>query len=125
MQDQAQWKKDNIEKTRSYSREWGRKHPENSHKHKLKNRYGLSLDEYNQKLNLQNGLCAICGQPETKVGRGRVQHLSVDHCHKTGMNRGLLCDQCNKTLGNMRDDISLLYKAIEYLKIWGGLDGLV
>jgi hypothetical protein len=106
------------EKIRTYSREWARKHPENSHKHKLKNRYGLTLAEYKIKLESQNGLCAICNKPETKKMKGKVQYLAVDHCHNTGLTRGLLCDSCNRTLGNMSDDISLLNNAILYLKKW-------
>jgi len=58
----------------------------------------------------QNNLCAICGSPPPK---GRRLHL--DHCHETGQVRGLLCHHCNVALGFVKDDISILESAIEYL----------
>ena len=58
----------------------------------------------------QNGLCAICKQPEL----GRL--LSVDHCHSTGQVRALLCLKCNVGLGNFGDDQNLLLQAAEYLR---------
>ena len=69
-------------------------------------RYGISLEEYNQLYAMQNGLCKICEQQKD---------LHVDHDHKTGVVRGLLCTDCNKGLGLMRDDIIILSNAIKYL----------
>ena len=76
-------------------------------------RYGISLEEYNKKLSDQNFCCAICGEPETKT-----QHLSVDHDHSSGVNRGLLCDRCNRSLGGFRDSEKILVKAVEYVRIF-------
>ena len=64
----------------------------------------------------QNGVCAICGKPETKVQYGKIQPLTVDHNHETGKVRGLLCFNCNIAIGKLKDDIVLLEKAIDYLK---------
>jgi hypothetical protein len=72
--------------------------------------YGLTVAEYDEMFRKQNGVCAIC-----KSGN-KGRRLCVDHDHKTGRVRGLLCNPCNWALGHMRDDTSLLEKAIEYLK---------
>ena len=59
----------------------------------------------------QNNKCKICEKEESANRR-----LAIDHCHKTGIIRGMLCTNCNLGIGNLQDNISLLYKAIEYLK---------
>jgi hypothetical protein len=79
---------------------------------KLKKAYGISLEEYNKMFDEQNGCCAICGDHQSSMTRS----LSVDHCHKTGTIRGLLCKNCNTSLGQFKDSIELLLKAIEYLR---------
>ncbi len=63
----------------------------------------------------QDNLCAICNKPETQVRQGLVIKLAVDHCHKTGIVRGLLCTKCNKGLGMFLDNSDNLIKASEYL----------
>lgn len=70
----------------------------------LRRKYGLTGDEYDRLLAAQGGLCAICRQPERLMGRGRVRRLAVDHDHRTGRVRGLLCASCNTILGHLRDD---------------------
>ena len=62
----------------------------------LKCRYGIDLKQYEKLLQEQGGLCAICGSPPPNSYKKR---LSVDHDHKTGEIRGLLCTKCNVTLG--------------------------
>ena len=73
--------------------------------------YGIGLVEYTQMLEVQGGVCAICGCP---CATGR--RLAVDHCHTTGKVRGLLCGNCNKGLGSFKDDPRLIRKAIDYLE---------
>src|SRR5579859_3784018 len=74
--------------------------------------YGLTPEEYDVLIKLQSGLCAICDKPETKIVNGTLSLLSVDHCHKTGKNRQLLCSQCNLMLGNANDDPEILRRGI-------------
>jgi hypothetical protein len=74
----------------------------------LKQKYGLSLAEYDTMMNEQNGGCAICG--------ANTNRLHVDHNHKTGKLRGLLCSNCNTSLGKFKDDVQILKKAITYIK---------
>lgn len=73
--------------------------------------YGITWDEYELLLACQDDRCAICG------GRPRKNLLAVDHDHKTGEIRGLLCSRCNhKLLGAANDDPVRLRKAADYLE---------
>lgn len=78
--------------------------------------YGLTVEEYDTLLQKQEGLCAICGRPETRQMRGIKTALVVDHNHQTGQVRGLLCHACNVGIGLLHDDIKLLQKALNYLR---------
>lgn len=79
-------------------------------------RFRIRLAEYNVILNKQNGLCAICNQKETSKDKFGTRMLAVDHNHKTGKVRGLLCYRCNTGIGRFNDDIKLLKNSINYLK---------
>lgn len=81
-----------------------------SRRHTLK-KYGLTEDTYAELLEQQGGVCAICSRPEQESDR----LLSVDHCHKTGAVRGLLCNPCNRAIGQLGDNLELLSKAHDYL----------
>lgn len=83
---------------------------------------GLSLEERYAMYAEQNGRCAICKVEGARFGEGtRSTTLALDHDHKTGEIRHLLCIKCNRGLGLFRDDAALLIRAAEYLK--GELDG--
>lgn len=75
--------------------------------------YGLTLDDYKELQKKQNGKCAICG---AEIGNSEGDRLYVDHNHKTGKVRGILCSNCNIGIGKFHDNISLLKRAIEYLE---------
>lgn len=92
-----------------------RKNPEQLKNEKLKQTFGIDLDEYKAMLLAQDGVCAICGKPETLTYRGKLRHLSVDHNHKTEQVRGLLCNDCNVALGWFHEDVQVLKNAIRYL----------
>ena len=79
--------------------------------YQLKHKFGISLEHYNELLNNQNNSCKIC---RTQCKTGRM--LAVDHNHKTGNIRGLLCSCCNRALGLLQDDVHLLEESIKYLK---------
>jgi hypothetical protein len=78
----------------------------------------ITLEQYKKMVAEQGNKCAICGQEETckDPKHNRIRRLSIDHCHKTGRARALLCHNCNLTIGRYKDDISLMEKAIEYVK---------
>ena len=65
----------------------------------------------------QGGVCAVCRKPETarNYRTGGTLALAVDHCHETGVVRGLLCGNCNKGIGGLMHDRELLLAAINYL----------
>ena len=84
----------------------------------LKKVYGISIEDYKQLFKKQNGVCAICNEPETQVHNKtkQVLNLCVDHDHDTGFVRGLLCKKCNMALGLLQDSSELLQTATNYLK---------
>lgn len=103
---------------------WARKwkdartrNPDLEYDRNLQRSFGIGLDEYLQKFQNQNGVCAICNLPETAVnGHSKiVRRLAVDHCHTTGKIRDLLCSRCNTTLGKLNEDLELLEKIKQYI----------
>jgi len=78
---------------------------------KLK-QYNLLPEEYLKLKKEQNYKCKICFKSEEENGKA----LAIDHCHKTSKVRGLLCDNCNRGIGHLQDDINILESAIKYLK---------
>ncbi|MFE0101218.1 endonuclease VII domain-containing protein [Streptomyces sp. NPDC059009] len=72
--------------------------------------YGLAPGDYEKLRYLQSGRCALC-----RRANGATIRLSVDHDHKSGAVRGLLCRPCNSILGHGRDDIQFFQRAIGYL----------
>jgi hypothetical protein len=84
--------------------------------HQLK-KFGLTKEKYNVILKQQNNACAICNTKTSQVSKNNtICRLAVDHDHKTGKVRGLLCGSCNRALGLLKDSISNLQNAISYLK---------
>lgn len=85
-------------------------------------KFGLTPDQYREMLESQNGACAICEKPEKVVDprNGRIKALAVDHDHSTGAIRGLLCQNCNKGIGNLGDSVETLIAAAAYLAARGG-----
>ncbi len=77
----------------------------------LKRAYGITLEDYKARLSSQNGVCLICLKDEKQTFR----QLAVDHDHITGMVRGLLCHDCNRAIGFLKDDVEYLKRAIRYL----------
>lgn len=126
------WRAANLESVRKRSREWAQanydsktgqektrrwreKNPEKAAYADKKSRlkpYKLTPEEYDAKLQEQNGVCAICKKLDDRA-------LGVDHKHLTGLNRGLLCRRCNLGLEHFCESVTALESAIEYLKKWG------
>jgi hypothetical protein len=72
-------------------------------------KYGMSVEDYEQRLLEQGGVCQICSKNNDS------QRLAVDHCHINGRVRGLLCHRCNRALGYLGDNKELLLKCVAYL----------
>lgn len=79
---------------------------------KLLKKYNLTLEDYNRMVIKQKGSCAGCNRHQDEF----KNLLSVDHNHKTGKVRGLLCQPCNLVLGNAFDNVKILEQLIKYLK---------
>ena len=84
----------------------------------LVRKYGITLEEYNRRFREQKGVCAICGKEESTRRRKispENERLAVDHCHETGVVRGLLCFKCNTAIGSLGDTQDQIMKVINYL----------
>jgi hypothetical protein len=113
------------EQRHAYNKEWRKRNPSYKQRNPEKDvmvkrwrksnlkKFGLDIEKYNAILEQQDYKCAICGIEINKLKR----NLAIDHDHKTGKVRGLLCFRCNVTLGRFDDDIELFNKIINYLKL--------
>lgn len=108
----ALWRKAHPKVVKERWEKWANENKEKIKDSKLKRLYGLSVKSYKLLLLRQSKRCAICNRHENFVYRGK---LDIDHCHKTGKVRGLLCSSCNNILGRCKDSIHVLKMAIKYL----------
>lgn len=110
----AEYRKNNLEKINEYQKrykyEW--KISGKYRKYELMKSYGITPEYYDEILEKQNFCCAICRIEESKCPR----RLFVDHNHKNGKVRGLLCITCNFLLGYSKDDIEILFNAVSYIQ---------
>lgn len=109
------WRKANPEKYTAYREENKDKIRAQARARILKQRYGITVEQYDLMLLAQEGKCFICREPPNEENT-RNGFFPVDHDHATGENRGLLCELCNKGLGLFKDDINRLERAAEYLR---------
>lgn len=130
------WRLKNIEKARTlgrisdrkrnatperkaWAKEWRRRNADKVDVQKLRarcKRYGISMPDYLAAITRQNSCCICCGEP-FKPGEKRQAY--IDHDHKTGKLRDILCIGCNTGLGCFKDSPDLLRKAIQYLSRHG------
>jgi len=89
------------EKYRKYAIDWNRRQ-----------RYGLELGEYDAMMEACGGRCEACGGGPVN----NFKSLDVDHCHRTGLVRGLLCQNCNRALGHVDDSVGRLLALVDYLR---------
>ena len=101
----------NREKTMKQTLEYERNNREQRYGYTLKRNYGMTLVDYQTMLSNQDSRCLGCSRHESDLKR----RLFVDHDHKTGKVRGLLCDACNKALGDVGDNTEILGNLIKYL----------
>lgn len=123
----------NLERYRAYNQRYREDFPERciqSNEQKrvqwLKARFGMTLEQYQERLEAQGGVCALCARAEVAVTRdGKPRALSVDHDHSCCPDRGrscgrcvrgLLCHSCNLSLGKFQDDPELLDRAAAYIR---------
>lgn len=114
------WK---LDRKRQYERAVSRIGLDNLNEMKKAQKRGITVEKLRGMISEQNNLCAICNQPETRIfnkkgmheGGMKIAQLCIDHDHETGFVRGLLCHDCNIALGKMKDDVTRLQSAINYL----------
>ena len=92
-------------------KEWRTRFPYKQKWIRIKLLYGMTEADYEEILQEQQQRCAICRE---ELQTGKSTH--IDHCHKTGRVRGILCNGCNVALGYIKEDISLLRRIEEYLQ---------
>ena len=107
------WK--DPEKTRARERSHYADNKAQHRRNRLKRLFQISVEDYEVMLHKQDGVCAICRQPESLVRGEGSQSLSIDHDHNSGRVRGLLCANCNSGLGMFRDSPAILTAAKTYL----------
>ena len=112
------WYAKNKKRKDARTKDWYHRNKDRAKDNHLKYKFGISLEEYNQMLKDQGGVCAICQKMETaKDGRsGKTRALAVDHCHATGRVRGLLCCRCDHLVGCVGDTEESLARVLQYLQ---------
>lgn len=123
----ADYKRRNSELVKEWSRAWQRKNREKISRNRQSKRdqyivrvYGVTLERARELLDVKE--CQICGEAERqiaveskRVGKFTRSSLVVDHCHTSGVVRGMLCGRCNTSIGQFEDSPDLLYAAAAYL----------
>lgn len=94
------------------SRVWKENNRDRAKDTELKSKYGISFADHAAMFARQGGRCAICGVEESDAPR---KTLFVDHCHETGVVRGLLCHHCNSGIGHFMDNPDFILSALSYL----------
>lgn len=107
---QRQWRALNPDKVEIYAKT---KDKQKTREAALKRRYDMSQARYDEMFQKQDGKCAICKSKDPQKGH---TNFHIDHCHKTGNIRGLLCGLCNRGLGYFRDSPKFFREAAKYLE---------
>jgi hypothetical protein len=111
---QRDWASKNKERMKGYNNKESRRR---ANRKTTAGRYGLTHEQYEGMHEAQGGVCKICKKPETcKGNNGEIKMLAIDHSHETGEVRGLLCNNCNRAIGLLGDDVDTLLNAVEYLR---------
>lgn len=97
-------------RNREYQRERYKADPNYWRSLSIKKRYGITLDEFDRLIAAQGNACAICRRPMDQIER-----KCIDHCHRTGKVRGVLCQGCNVGIAHLQDDPLVALRASEYL----------
>ena len=93
-----------------------KENPNRYKEYDLRKYYGMGFREYKKMSIEQKHRCKICKKKEKAVLNGKVKRLGVDHCHKTGRIRGLLCGRCNIGISMFKEDPKVLKLAIKYIE---------
>jgi hypothetical protein len=115
-----EYRDSNKEKLAEKQRKYRKDFPDKRRSADLKRTFGITLEDYKDKLQEQNNLCAICRRDNNY----KRNYFEVDHCHKTGKIRDLLCSQCNMGLGSFKDSPEIMKSAIDYINKHHGKEAI-
>ena len=116
---QLKYNNKNREYRKIAGRKWRKANPVKVKEARIFKKYGITMEDYERMYLNQNGQCAICKMPAKSMfekDTTRISMLCVDHCHRLGKVRSLLCGKCNKAIGLLREDCQILLNAINYIK---------
>ncbi len=99
---------------RNIKRKQNPRYQEKNLESNLRTAYGITLEEYNALVFQQSGVCKVCKQLPTETSN-QTNRLVVDHCHKTGRVRGLMCPNCNCALGHLKESVQLCQELAQYI----------
>lgn len=107
-----------------YAKRHRERHPRARRAERYPREYGITLEQYEERLEEQGGVCAVCRRPETRVTKGTPDSLSVDHDRRCCPGkrscgrcvRGLLCGACNRALGLLNDNVERIRAAADYVE---------
>lgn len=108
----AKYKANNRERLLAIERRRYKEKPHLRLGQKLRSRYGITLKQYQDMVEIQKGLCAVCFRPETSSKK----RLSVDHNHETKKVRALLCHMCNAAIGYVKENPDIARNIATYLE---------
>lgn len=122
----ALWNKAHREQRNARLRDWCKRNPDKRFgrylRHRLKTKYGMTVQDFETLLRAQDGKCLICEcVVVVTTAENRTRHgksATVDHNHKTGEVRSVLCNNCNRGLGLFGEDQRVLRNALSYLRIF-------
>lgn len=113
-QKRREWYKRNAKKIRERDKAHYHRTEERHRELWASKKYGISIETYRELA--KRTVCDICGEPEiSKDSKGNIKRLAIDHCHKTGKVRGMLCQKCNQAIGLLQENVSVFEKIIIYL----------
>lgn len=123
----ALWREEGESRKTFYARKQASqiaKHPEFQRRRHLIRKFGITPERYDEMLQEQGGVCAICKNPERRHGKtpGTPMSLAVDHCHTDGHVRDLLCFRCNSVIGAIEESREMLGAIGAYLDRWQAKD---
>lgn len=108
----SEYRKTHLEGKTLYNKEYWKNNKEKCSGRMRFWLYGITPEDYDKLYRQQNGCCALCGRHQSDL----TKTLCIDHDHKTGIVRGLLCLSCNRGVGYLQDDAELCLKAYNYLR---------
>jgi hypothetical protein len=105
-----------IEKRRVWNKQWAEANPDRARYHSRKkllgSKYNMTIEEHDALFEAQGFKCGACGSSDPNSKKG----WSTDHCHKTGIVRGIVCHHCNIGIGHAKDNIETIRSWIAYLE---------